>query len=224
LIVGFGPAISSAVAERFGAEGFAVGLVARNEKRIAEGVKALEAKGVRAAGFTADASDPASIRAALAKARSVLGPLTVLHWNAAGGGPGDLLGADAAQVRATFDVSLVGLLAAVEAALPDLRAAKNGALLVTNGAFGEIDDTMEAAAVKFGAMGLAVSNAAKNKLVGLLAARLSAEGVYVGQVMVAGIVKGSASDRGSASVDASRVATKFWEMYQARQPVRVRVM
>ena len=37
LIIGFGPGISTAVAERFGAEGFAVGVVARNKDRLAEG-------------------------------------------------------------------------------------------------------------------------------------------------------------------------------------------
>ena len=33
VVVGFGPGISTAVAEKFGAEGFSVGLVARNSTR-----------------------------------------------------------------------------------------------------------------------------------------------------------------------------------------------
>src|SRR6202011_785445 len=120
---------------RCGAEGFAVALVARSAGRLAEGVAALKAKGVAAAACPADASDPASIRAAVAKARSELGPITVLHWNAYGGADaGDLLTTDPAAVRGVFDVAAVGLLAAVQAALPDLKSTPEGAVLVTNGA------------------------------------------------------------------------------------------
>ena len=53
IIVGFGPGASSAVAEKFGAEGFSVALVARNEARLNAGVEALKAKGVPA-GETTD--------------------------------------------------------------------------------------------------------------------------------------------------------------------------
>ena len=38
VIVGYGPGTATAVAERFGKEGFAVALVGRNEERLAEGV------------------------------------------------------------------------------------------------------------------------------------------------------------------------------------------
>ena len=64
LIFGFGPGISAAVAEKFGAAGFSVALIARNEQRLAAGVSALKAKGITAAAFPADAPDPAAIRAA----------------------------------------------------------------------------------------------------------------------------------------------------------------
>src|SRR6202041_1530930 len=61
LVVGFGPGISSAVAEKFGSAGFSVALVARNQERLAAGVSALKAQGVDAAAFLADAGDPAAI-------------------------------------------------------------------------------------------------------------------------------------------------------------------
>jgi hypothetical protein len=72
-------------------------------------------------------------------------------------------------------------------------------------------------------MGLALANGAKHKLVGLLAQRLKGEGVYVGEVMVAGIVKGTPWDNGTANLDASTIANKFWEIYQARAEVRARI-
>jgi NADP-dependent 3-hydroxy acid dehydrogenase YdfG len=222
VVIGFGPGISTAVAERFGAEGFSVALVARNEERLAAGVQALKAKGIAADSFTADAGDAAAIRAAIAKARAALGPITVLHWNAYGAEAGDLLTTDPAVMRGLFDIAVVGLLSAVQEALPDLKSTKEGALLVTNGAFGETTPQMDELAVGLKTMGVALANAAKYKLVGLLAQRLKADGVYVGEVMVAGVIKGTAWANADA-IEPAVVADKFWELYQARGEVRARV-
>ena len=118
VVVGFGPGISTAVAERFCAAGFSVALVARSAERLAAGVAALKAAGVAAAGFTGDAANPTSIRAAIGKARAAFGPVTVLHWNAYGAAEaGDLLTADPAAISGAFDVAVVGLLSAVQEAL-----------------------------------------------------------------------------------------------------------
>jgi NADP-dependent 3-hydroxy acid dehydrogenase YdfG len=223
VVVGFGPGISTAVAEKFGTAGFSVALVARNEERLAAGVKALEAKGIKAAAFPGDAGDPVSIRAAVAKARA-LGPITVLHWNAYGGAAaGDLAAADPTQLRDVFEVAIVGLVAAVQEARPDLAKTNEGAVLVTNGAFGDINPQIDRFAVDAKAMGLALANAAKHKLVGLLAQRLRDDGIFVGEVMVAGSVKGTAWDRGQATLEAGAIANKFWELYVGRSESRARI-
>jgi NAD(P)-dependent dehydrogenase (short-subunit alcohol dehydrogenase family) len=223
VVVGFGPGISTAVAEKFGAAGFTVALVARNEARLSAGVAALKAKGVAAVACPADAGDPAAIRAAIARARAELGPITVIHWNAYGGeAAGDLLTTDPAAVRGVFDVAVVGLLAAVQEALPDLKRTTEGAVLVTNGAFGEINPQIDAMATGMKVMGVALANAAKHKLVGLLAERLKGDGVYVGEVMVAGAVKGTAW-AGDTGIEASTIASQFWALYQARAEIRARV-
>ena len=216
VICGYGPGISSAVAKRFGREGFQVALLARNEERLADGAASLEAGGIRAAAFPADLSRETDIEQAFQAVRTKLGDIAVLHWNAYATGAGDLLAVDAAATRAIFDVPVVGLLAAVKAALPDLERAKDGALLVTNGGFGLNDPVIDERAVAFGAMGLAVANAAKRKLVGLLAQKLKPRGVYVGEVMVLGSVKGSSWDNGTATLEAATVADAFYDLYRSR--------
>jgi NAD(P)-dependent dehydrogenase (short-subunit alcohol dehydrogenase family) len=177
---------------------------------------------VTALAIPADAADPASIGAAIARAHTELGPVSVLHWNAYGGGEtGDLVAADPATVGAVFDVAIVGLLAAVQAALPDLKAA-GGAVLVTNGAFGDDTPAIDQLAVNLKSMGVALANAAKRKLVGLLAARLAADGVYVGEVTIAGAVQGTAWAR-EGGIESSRIAEAFWTLYQGRGETRARV-
>jgi len=223
VIVGFGPGISTAVARKFGAEGFSVALVARNEERLAAGVAALKAEGITAAAFPADAGDPDAIRAAIEKARAALGPITVLHWNAFGGSEaGDFMAVAPAAVRGVFDIAVIGLLGAVQAALPDLRSTNEGAVLVTNGAFADTTPQMDEYAVSLNSMGVALANAAKYKLVGLLAQRLKGDGVYVGEVMIAGTIQGTPWDTGN-SIDPATVADQFWALYQVRGEVRARV-
>jgi NADP-dependent 3-hydroxy acid dehydrogenase YdfG len=223
VVVGFGPGNSTAVAERFGAAGFLVAIVGRDAERLAAGVAALKARGVTAAAFTGDAADPESIRAAIRRIRAELGPITVLHWNASGGAEvGDLLAVEASEARGIFDVAVVGLLAAVREALPDLKNAGDGALLITNGGFGDVSPETDAFVTSIHAVGIGLGNAAKNKLAGLLAERLRSEGVYVGEVVIYGTVKGTPTGR-EDSIDPSRVADAFWTLYRARGDVHAKI-
>lgn len=223
VIGGYGSGISAAVAERFGAEGFQVALVARNAERLAAGVSALTARGVTAQAFPADLSDDAQVRALIESVRTKLGPVTVLHWNAYAGGAGDLLTADARAIRNTFDLPVTTLVLAVQAAPPDLTSQKDSAILVTNGGLGMDSPEVDAQAVAWKAMDLAVANAAKHKLVGVLSQQLKPLNVYVGEVIVLGPVKGTAWDNGSAKIEARSVADKFFELYRARSTVNATV-
>jgi NAD(P)-dependent dehydrogenase (short-subunit alcohol dehydrogenase family) len=222
VVVGFGPGTATAVAEKFGAQGFSVSLIGRNEDRLEAGVAALKARGIDAAAFTGDASDPSSIQAAIRNARAARGPITVLHWSAYGGlDAGDLLTADPAALRGIFDVAVLGLLAATKEALADLKSG-DGALLISNGSFGEVTPQMDAYSVNLNVMGLALACAAKDKLVGLLAQRLQGEGVYVAEVMVYGTIKGTPSS-GENAIEPSAIAEKFWELYTTRSETRAAV-
>jgi NAD(P)-dependent dehydrogenase (short-subunit alcohol dehydrogenase family) len=223
IVAGYGPGISSAVAEKFGAEGFQVALVGRSAEVLGAGVKALEAKGVKAAAFTADLGDPAAIRAMVEKARGTLGPISVLEWTAYSNSAGDLLTAKPEELRSLFDVSVVGLLTAVQALLPDLKSEK-GAILVTNGYAGMVDPNVDGMITQYGIMGLGVSNAAKHKLVGLLAKKLEPDGIYVTEIMIGGTIKGTPFDRGNGpTIESHAVAAKYWELYTARRELRTTI-
>ena len=216
IVCGYGPGISDAVANKFGAEGFQVALVARSADKLEKARDALHARNVKAAAFPADLSDPDAAKALVKRVTGQLGPVTVIHWNAYANTARDLLTADAAALRTGFDVSVTSLVLTVQEALVDLKAAK-GAVLVTNGGFGLFDPKVDAMAVQWNAMGLAVVNAAKHKLVGLLSEKLRADEITVGEVIVLGLVKGTAWDTGNATVDAHTVADSFWEIYSQHQ-------
>lgn len=214
VVAGYGPGISNAVAERFGKEGFQAALVARNAVRLDAGVEALRAKGVEAQAFPADLADPAGAKQVIRQVREQMGGVDAIAWVAYANSAGDVLATDPGELRNALDLATTSLVAAVQEALPDLRARK-GAVLVTNGGFGLFDEEIDAMVARSGSMGLAISNSAKHKLVGLLSQRLRPD-VYVGEVMVLGLVRGTAFDSGGATLEPATVAEKFWELHAAR--------
>jgi NADP-dependent 3-hydroxy acid dehydrogenase YdfG len=223
VVVGYGPGISHAVAERFGAEGFSVAVGARKADALQAGARRLEAKGIKVLAVPTDASDTRAVRAFIQRARSQLGGVDVLHWNAAANLAGDLLVAPTEELVAAFNTGVTGLVAAVQEALPDLKKAKDGAVLVTDGGFGLAIDAVDDAAVQVQAMGLAIANAAKHKAVRILSRRLRREGVFLGEVMVMGTVKGTAWDQGDGTVELKSVQDAVFRLYRERKDVTVQV-
>ena len=126
------------------------------------------------------------------------------------------MAADATALRTGFDVSVTSLVLTVQAALVDLKASK-GAILVTNGGLGLFDPQIDAMAVQWNSMGLAIANAAKHKLVGLLSEKFRADEITVGEVVVLGLVKGTGWDTGNATIEPRTVADKFWEIYSQHE-------
>lgn len=220
IVCGYGPGISDAVARKFGAEGYNVALVARSADKLAAAVSALEAKGVKAAAFAADLGDPAAVSAMVADVRAKFGAVTTIHYNAYTGGDGDLTKTSAAGLRKSFDVSVTGLLTAVQSAHADLKANK-GSVLVTGGGFCFYSPAVDAMATQFNSADLAIGKAAQHKLVGLLAEKLKSDEIYVGEVVVMGMVKGTAFDFGNATLSADDIAAKFWALNAARDTLTV---
>ena len=222
IVAGYGPGISKAVAERFGKDGFAVAIVGRTEARLKEGVKELSAQGVEAKAFAGDLSGPDSARQVVARVRKELGPVHILHWNAYLPGAGDLTSADPKELRPVLEIATGSLSAAVQEALPDLKAHR-GAVLVTNGGFGLLNPEIDAMAATYNAMGLAIANSAKEKLVRLLHHKLKPHGVFVGEVMVTGLVKGTVFDQGNATLEPAAIAEKFWMLNRDRNDFAVTI-
>lgn len=223
VIVGYGPGNGHALAERFGREGWSVALVGRTASRLEDGVARLAASGASAHAFVADASDPTAVRDVVRRVREQLGPITSVALTAFRSVPvPDVLSAEPEVVAHVFDIGVTGLLATVQAALGDLRAVGTGSVLVVNGALGQHDDAVDAFSTTVGGDGVALECAAKTKLVGLLAARLRAEGVYVGEVVINGSVAGSPY-AGPTAIDPADIADRLWAMAAERTEVHVHV-
>jgi len=157
--------IGRTIAETFADEGANVAICARKADQVAETVKALEAKGVKAWGQVVDISDGAALKAFVAKAGEVLGGLDVLVSNASALTQGE----SEKDWQAMFDIDMLGAVRTWEVAKPLLEAAaaKSGDaafIIVSSVSAAETDNPaaygpIKAALVHF-AKGVARQNAA----------------------------------------------------------------
>jgi NAD(P)-dependent dehydrogenase (short-subunit alcohol dehydrogenase family) len=126
LITGVSSGLGGALARAALARGDTVAGTARR----AEDLSAFEALAPsRAYGFLADLADEAQVRAAVAGAEAATGGLDVLVNNAGYGLVGAVEETSLAEARAQFEVNVLGPLAAIQAALPFMRARRAGRIL-----------------------------------------------------------------------------------------------
>ena len=127
LISGVGPGTGAALARRFASGGYRVAMLARNEDRLRTLESGIE--GSRA--YVCDVSNSEAVSATVARVRGDLGAPTVLVHNAVGGAFGDFLEVEPEQLRANFEVNVMGLLYLARALAPAMIEAGRGAIMIT---------------------------------------------------------------------------------------------
>jgi len=214
-VVGAGPGIGFAVAERFGAEGFRVALIARRKKALDELAGKLREKGIDAAGFSADVLDRSALTKSLGEAIGHFGAIDVLEY-----GPAPTRDSlrtpkamDVENEQFHLDLAVLGAITAVRVVLPGLLERKSGALLFTTAVSAQYPVPHTAS---FGVAAGAALNYAR-----LLYQDLKPDGIYAGIVSIAGIVvqRGKETGRspnGLPLVAAQDVADAHWRLYTER--------
>jgi NADP-dependent 3-hydroxy acid dehydrogenase YdfG len=171
------------VAHRFGKEGHAVALVSRSADRHAGYLQALDAAGVDAVAFTADAADPAQVRAAVDATRKHFGRIDVGYYGPASAGDisgGDITTLDSAGTQA----ALRGVVQAVDFAsllLPELTQRGSGGLLFPGGLSSVVPMPPLGGAALWAA-------ALRNYAITLHAA-LAPAGIYAGTITIGGLIE-----------------------------------
>ena len=224
IVFGYGPGISQATAERFGSEGYSLALVGRSADRLAEGVAHLKARGIEASAYVSDASEPSKVRSTIEAIRNDLGSVSAVVWTAfRSGSVTNVLLAKPEDIERAFDIGIRGLLTCVQEVLEDLKSNPGAAILVANGALGEHTSQADEFSTFLEADGVALENAAKSKLVGILAERLREFDIYVGEVTIAGSIKGTATST-QTGIAPTEIAETFWCLAQARDTTRARIV
>lgn len=224
IIFGYGPGVSQATAERFGSEGYSLALVGRSADRLAEGVAHLKAHGIEASPYVSDASEPSQIRSTIKAIRNDLGSVSAVLWTAfRSGSVTNVLLTKPEDVEQAFDIGIKGLLTCVQEVLEDLKSNTGAAILVANGALGDHTSQADKFSTFLEVDGVALENAAKSKLVGILAERLREFDIYVGEVMIAGSIRGTATSTQTA-IEPTEIAETFWSLVRDRDTTRARIV
>lgn len=211
-IIGAGTGLGAAVARRFGAEGFAVGLISRNQERLDALAEGLADDGVRAQGFGADVRDPESLVAALDQVAGTLGPIEVLQYSplphkdfmrpVLETTPADLVG--------PVEFSIYGSVAAVHRVLPGMRSLGRGrgTVLFVNGG--------SAITPGRNVTGTSVAFAGQAAYAQLLHEALGEEGIQVSQLVIPGQIVA-----GDAQKDPDVLAGHLWDLHTTRDRFRL---
>ncbi|MCW2787717.1 MAG: Dehydrogenase [Aeromicrobium sp.] len=213
-IIGAGRGLGAAVARRFGAEGFAVGLISRHQGRLDALAAELTADGVQAQGFAANVRDPASIAAALEQVTETLGPIEVLQYSplpqkdfmrpVLETTPADLVG--------PVEFSIYGPVAAVHQVIPGMRflGENRGTILFVNGG--------SAVTPGRNVTGTSVAFAGQAAYAELLHEVLGEEGIQVSQLIIGGRII-----EGDDEKDPAVLADHLWNLHTRRDTFRQQI-
>jgi NAD(P)-dependent dehydrogenase (short-subunit alcohol dehydrogenase family) len=177
-IVGAGPGLGLVSARRFGAEGFNVALLARNQAHVDALAAELAAAGITSRGYATDVRDHASLETALARAADELGSIEILHYSPV---PSKeylrpVLETTREDLRAALEFSTLGAAAAVSVALPGMRALGHGTVLFVNGS--------SAVRPNHNYAGTSTAFAAESAYAHMLHDALAPEGIHVAQLII----------------------------------------
>ncbi|KQC40301.1 SDR family oxidoreductase [Frankia sp. ACN1ag] len=210
-IVGAGPGLGRSIARRFGAKGFRVALVSRNQNNLDRLVDDLATDGIQAHGFAADVTDRATLASALSAAKDLLGPIDVLEYSpappdaqTAGLTPVDAVSLTVESVQPQIEYYLYGAITAVRQVLPDMLARGAGTILVSTGASSGPVIHPPFANIA------AASGALRNWVLNLHAA-LAPQGVHAAHVAIAAWI-----GQGGPKSQPSTIAETYWDLYNNR--------
>jgi NADP-dependent 3-hydroxy acid dehydrogenase YdfG len=135
IIIGAGPNLGAAVAHRFGGEGMAVGLIARNHAKLDALAGELRGEGITTDFATADIRDAPALTQAIVTLAERLGPVEVLEYSPlpAREFMKPILETTVEDLRGPLEFSVLGAVAAATAVIRPMLDAGRGTILFTTG-------------------------------------------------------------------------------------------
>jgi NAD(P)-dependent dehydrogenase (short-subunit alcohol dehydrogenase family) len=208
-IVGAGRGLGSAIARRFGAEGFDIALVSRSAERVEALAAELAAEGFSARGYAASVRDTDALVGALDRVAQDLGPIEVLEYSPL---PQKeflrpVLETTPADLRGAIEFSVYGPVAAAHQVLQGMRTLGRGSILFVNGGSGARPNAKVA--------GTSIAFAGESAFARMLHDTLVDENIHVGQLIIPGAIT-----EGHPTHDPAVLAEHLWQHHVERREFR----
>lgn len=207
LIVSAGSGLSLSVAEQFGNEGFAVGLISRNPEKLKSLKEYLDVKGIESYTAAGDAGNAEDLTNAIQTLSEHLGGFDVVHYNAAVVKTQDILEESSESLTKEFTVNVANALHVLQISYPNLKQ-KQGALLLTGGGLA-LKPSPDYGSLSIGKAGL-------RSLAYQLHSRLKVDNIHVGLLTVDGLI-----DPASKTHSPEELAKLFYTLYLDRSIVEI---
>lgn len=202
-LVGAGPGLGLAIAQKFGREGYQIALLARRPEALEEYTNTLSKAGIEASGFSVDAADPTSIAAAFEQIHQTFGSLTVLVYNAALLKQDSILSLKNDDFIQGFKVNVAGAIAAMQQVLPEMQNQKQGTILLTGGGLALYPSPQF--------LSLGIGKAAIRYLALGLAEELKASNIHIATVTICGTIAPG------TKFDPEAIAQVYWQLHAQEQ-------
>ncbi|CAN5567472.1 SDR family oxidoreductase [soil metagenome] len=210
-VLGVGPGLGAAIAQRFACEGYSMGLMARDEGKLSEIQREIEDEGGAAAAYATDATDPSSVQQAFGQIREELGDPEVLVYNAGAFEMGGILEVSPEKFDECFKANCAGAFYAAQQVLPAMQEAGRGTVLLT-GATASMRGSAKFAALATGKFGL-------RALAQSMAREFGPQGVHVAHAIIDGQintprVREMSPDRDDSTMLApDAIAEAYWQLH-----------
>lgn len=207
IIIGMGKGLSLGIAKKFGAEGYEVGMISRNEDSLKSYQAALSTLDITSFYATADVSNEAELINALQKLKDTMSTITILQYNAVDYRMVHVLEETAETLTNGFKISVANALTAVKFLLPTLEENK-GAVLFTGGGTANYPYA--------GMSSISLGKAGIRNLTFQLNDALKEKGIFVGTVTICNMIS-----EDSPTHSSTLLATKFWELHELQKEVEL---
>jgi NAD(P)-dependent dehydrogenase (short-subunit alcohol dehydrogenase family) len=202
VVVGVGPGLGWALAERFANGGLRVAAAARNLDKVARLIDSGSAGKIKP--YSCDATQPAAVQALFAAVQADLGRPDVVVYNASGFGRASILDVTPEDFERSWRVGCMGGFLVGQAAARAMLA--HGGTILFTGATASLRGSanfVKLAVPKFGLRALAQA----------MARELGPRGIHVAHVIIDGHIS---PETAGTTLTPKAIAETYWQLY--RQP------
>lgn len=205
IVIGAGKGNGNAIAKEFASHDFRVVLMARSQEHLDAYKREFDAEGIETYTRTMDAAKPETVVSAVEETVKELGTPDVLVYNVGVTEPDGDRKIDSKLLLERYQIDCASGWDAAMTVATDEFANKKGAILFTGGGFAKT--FMPIPILK----PLCIDKAAQNAMNIVLHYDMEPRGIFVGSVLVSGVVA-----PGDPKYDPALVAKQFWKMYTKR--------
>lgn len=207
VVIGAGPGLGNAIARKFGKEGYEAILVSRSQEKLDGYKKEFEELKIPVSVYAADVTDIAGFDKEIESIKTKHGDPDVVVYNV-GITSVDEEPLSAEDIMHHFTADVVGAYETIQKFATDGMAQKHGSIILTGGMLAENPYP--------GYVALGMDKAALRNLALEKNQELSDKGIYVGTVMVCGII--GSNDH----FDPDNIAESYWKLNQDRSTFEIK--